>query len=38
MLKTEVATSENDVNTFSSKDKGDDTGWAAKIQINNKTP
>jgi len=26
------------VNTFSSKDKGDDRGWAAKIQINNKTP
>lgn len=35
LLKTEVATSRYDVNTFSSKDNGDDRGWAAKIQISN---
>jgi hypothetical protein len=34
-LKTEIATSNNDVNTFSSKGNGDDRGWAAKIQLNN---
>ncbi|MCX6316228.1 MAG: hypothetical protein NTW29_02980 [Bacteroidetes bacterium] len=34
-LKTEVATSLNDVNTFSDKDNGDDRGWAAKFQLNN---
>jgi hypothetical protein len=34
-LKTEVATSKNDVNTFSDKDNGDDRGWAAKLQLNN---
>ena len=33
-LKTEVATSVNDVNTFSDKDDGDDRGWAAKMQLN----
>ncbi|MFZ9386678.1 MAG: hypothetical protein ACO25B_02250 [Chitinophagaceae bacterium] len=32
-LKTEVATSNNDVNTFSAKDNGDDRGWAAKFQL-----
>ncbi|MBK5269428.1 MAG: hypothetical protein JJE22_00310, partial [Bacteroidia bacterium] len=38
LLKTEVATSNNDVNTFSVKDNGDDRGWAAKFQLsNNKT-
>ena len=35
LLKTEVATSNNDVNTFSSKNNGDDRGWAAKIQLSN---
>ena len=34
-LKTEVASSNNDVNTFSAKDDGDDRGWAAKIQLGN---
>ena len=35
LLKAEVATSNNDVNTFSSKHNGDDRGWASKIQLNN---
>ena len=35
LLKTEIATSSNDVNTFSSKDDGDDRGWAAKFQLSN---
>lgn len=35
LVKAEVATSNNDVNTFSSKDNGDDRGWAAKFQISN---
>lgn len=35
LLKTEIATSNNDVNTFSSKNNGDDRGWAAKFQISN---
>ena len=35
MLKTEIATSNNDVNTFSSKNNGDDRGWAAKFQLSN---
>ena len=34
-LKTEIATSNNDVNTFSDKDGGDDRGWAAKFQLSN---
>ncbi len=33
LLKTEVATSSNDVNTFSAKDDGDDRGWAAKLLL-----
>ena len=33
LLKTEIATSNNDVNTFSAKDDGDDRGWAAKFQL-----
>ena len=37
LLKAEVATSNNDVNTFSQKGNGDDRGWAAKIQLNNST-
>ena len=35
LLKAEIATSNNDVNTFSSKDNGDDRGWAAKINLGN---
>jgi len=34
-IKAEIATSNNDVNTFSSKDGGDDRGWAGKIQFSN---
>ncbi|HSU27625.1 MAG TPA: hypothetical protein VLJ68_04540 [Chitinophagaceae bacterium] len=33
LLKTEVATSKMDLNTFSAKDNGDDRGWAAKAQL-----
>ncbi|MBL7748142.1 MAG: hypothetical protein JNM19_11975, partial [Chitinophagaceae bacterium] len=35
LLKTEVATSDNDVNTYSAIDDGDDRGWAAKLQLTN---
>ncbi|MBC7874375.1 MAG: hypothetical protein H7Y01_10285, partial [Ferruginibacter sp.] len=35
VIKTEVATSNSDVNTFSSKGNGDDRGWAGKFQLNN---
>jgi hypothetical protein len=35
LLKAEVASSNRDVNTFSSKDNGDDRGWAAKFQLAN---
>lgn len=35
LVRTEVALSNNDVNTFSSKDNGDDRGWAARVQLNN---
>lgn len=35
LVKAEVATSNNDVNTFSSKDNGDDRGWAARFQLSN---
>lgn len=37
LLKTEVALSNNDVNTFSPKDGGDDKGMAARIQYANTT-
>lgn len=35
LLKAEVATSNSDVNTFSSKNNGDDRGWASKLQFSN---
>ena len=35
LLKTEIATSKTDVNTFSTKDNGDDRGWAAKFNLTN---
>jgi hypothetical protein len=35
LVKAEIATSNNDVNTFSSKDGGDDRGWAGKFQFSN---
>lgn len=35
LLKTEIATSSYDVNTFSTKNNGDDRGWAAKFQLSN---
>jgi hypothetical protein len=35
LLKAEVAMSNNDVNTFSKIDNGDDRGFAAKFQLNN---
>jgi hypothetical protein len=38
VVKAEVATSNNDVNSFSKIDDGDDRGWAAKFQINNSKP
>ncbi len=34
LLKTELAASRYDINTFSKKDKGNDKGVAAKIQLN----
>ncbi len=34
-LKAEVATSSNDVNTYSAKDNGDDRGWGLKFQLTN---
>lgn len=37
LLQAEVATSNNDVNTFSSKDNGDDRGWGAKFRFSNST-
>ncbi|HMK19367.1 MAG TPA: hypothetical protein VK492_14290, partial [Chitinophagaceae bacterium] len=37
-LKTEIAVSNYDVNTFSGKDNGDDAGIAAKVQFANTSP
>lgn len=37
LLKTEFALSNYDVNTFSTKDGGDDVGLAARLQYNNTT-
>jgi hypothetical protein len=37
-LKTEIAVSNYDVNTFSGKDNGDDAGIAAKVQFANISP
>ncbi|MEI6945714.1 hypothetical protein V9K67_00840 [Paraflavisolibacter sp. H34] len=37
-LQTEVALSNYDVNSFSSKDGGDDAGLAAKLQYENRVP
>src|SRR6185503_3017687 len=38
LLKTEVATSIYDVNTFSKIGNGDDQGWAAKFRLTNNKP
>ncbi len=38
LLKTEVATSNYDVNTFSKINNGDDRGWAARLQFNSSKP
>lgn len=38
MLKTEVAASTYDVNTFSRLDNGDDKGFAAKVNLTNTAP
>ena len=37
-IKTEVATSNKDENTFSKIDDGDDRGWAVKMQFNRERP
>lgn len=38
LLKTEVAASSYDVNTFSRLNSGDDKGFAAKVNLSNTTP
>ena len=36
ILHAEIASSNNDVNTFSIKEGGDDRGWAGKIKLNDR--
>ena len=35
LIRSEIATSNTDLNTFSTKDNGDDRGWAGKLQLSN---